>query len=317
MRIPVISLSTQSQQVRNTIELQPGHTYRGTVVGVNSDSIILRVGGMLIRSTGQLALELGQVLSLRAEQADESTLLLRVVPVEDTPPAQVTLDQALKQLNLQPTPQNMAAVKAMLAWLQPVLSDEVARLVAESRDFPTDKQTAYLYLRGWAKASELPEDKSTIRVITRFLLGLAEPQDIPSALRHINTATTPVNYPQVNVLWWQNATHHGEFYVFNDNDSLKANYVPFHTVALRIQTVHMGELWLRLGYSDSHLSLAFYSASNDALQRLHGTEALLSSVVSASGYELSSVSYRLEQPSSFLDVMPLATEPYRGVNLVV
>ncbi|MDP3487201.1 MAG: hypothetical protein Q8S19_04620 [Bacillota bacterium] len=317
MRIPVVSFTPQTQQVRNSIELQPGTIYRGTVVGINSDSIIIRIGGMLIRSTVQLALELGQVLDLRAEQADESTLLLRVVPVEDTPSTPVSLEQGLKQLHLQPTPQNMAAVKALLAWLQPIASDEVARLVAESKDLPPEKQSAYLNVRGWTKAAELPEDKTTIKVITRFLLGLAEPEEIPPALRHLNDASKPTNYPEVNILWWQNATQHGEFYVFNDNDSLQVDYAQFHTVALRIQTVHLGELWLRLGYTESHLSLAFYSPDDDVLQTLQSVEVSLKSVINACGYRLSGVSYRLEQPSSFLDVMPPVTEPYRGVNLVV
>lgn len=271
----------------------------------------------MIRSTGQLALELGQVLNLRAEQADDSTLLLRVLPVEDTPSTPVSLEHALKQLNIQPTPQNLAVVRALLAWLQPVVSDEVARLVAESKDLPLDKQSAYLNIRGWTKAAELPEDKAAIKVITRFLLGLSEPEDIPPALRHINDAATPINYPEVNILWWQNQTHHGEFYVFNENDSLQAEHPQFNTVALRIQTVHLGELWLRLGYSESHLSLVFYSPSDYALQQIQGAEELLNSVITASGYRLSGVLYRLEQPSSFLDVMPVLTELYRGVNLVV
>ena len=286
-------------------------------MGINADTIIIRIGGMLIRSTGQLALELGQVLNLRAEKADESTLLLRVLPVEDTPSTPVSLEQALKQLHLQPTPQNMAAVKALLAWLQPVVSDEVTQLVLESKDLPLDKQSAYLNIRGWTKAAELPEDKTTIKAITRFLLGLAEPEEIPPALRHINDATKPTNYPEVNILWWQNEAQHGEFYVFNDNDSLRADAAQFHTVALRIQTVHLGELWLRLGYTESHLSLTFYSPDDDVLQQLQSAEVSLKSVVTASGYGFSGVSYRLEQPNSFLDVLPPVTEPYRGVNLVV
>lgn len=317
MRIPVVSFSPQTQLVRNTVELQPGNIYRGTVVGLDSDSIMLRIGGMLIRSTGQMALELGQVLNLRAEQADDSTLLLRVIPVEDTPSAQVSLEQALKQLHLKPTQQNIAAVKALLAWLQPVANDDVARLVAESKDLPPDKQSAYLNIRGWTKAAELPEDKTTIKAITRFLLGLAQPEEIPPALRHINSATHPTNYPEVNILWWQNETQHGELYVFSEHDSLQADYAHFRTVALRIQTVHLGELWLRLGYSESHLSLTFYSSNDEALQLLQVSEPLFDSVVSASGYGLSGVRYKLEQPNSFLDVMPLVTEPYRGINLVV
>ena len=317
IRIPVVTFSPLGQQASNTVELQPGHVYRGTVAEVNPDSVLLRIGGMLVRGTGQLALELGQVLNLRAEQSDASTLLLRVIPVLESPSTQVSLEQAVRQVHVQPSPQNLAAVNALLAWLQPVDNNEVARFMAESKDLPADKQLAYLNLRGWTKAVELPEDRTTIRVVTRFLLGLAEPEDVPPALRHINEGSTPTNYPELSILWWQNRAQHGELYVFNHVGSHNAEQAQTQTLALRIQTVRLGELWLKVAYGTSELALTFYSPRQDALCLLQGVEALFGSVVSTTGFELGDVSYRLEQPNSFLDVMPLSTEPYRGINLVV
>jgi len=319
MRIPVVSLSPSSQTNTSvSVQLHPGNIYRGTVVDISQDSVILRIGGMLIRGTGQLALELGQVLNLRAEQADNSTLLLRVIPVEAAAQqSQAPLEQALNQLSIPASPLSTAAAKALLSWLQPIDGDEVSRMVQEAKSMPKEKQLAYLSLRGWTKAADIPEEKLTIKAVTRFLLGLAQPEEVAPALLHINKGTPPPNYPLVNILWWHNQGRHGELYIFDEAYQQSRDLDPWRTLALRIQTSTLGELWLRLNYSSDDLRITFLSSEEQTLELLKTAQPLIFSSVTSAGFSLSEVDFMLQHVNSFLEIVPPTSKDYRSVNILI
>ena len=320
MRIPVVPSILRTSLTQDTVELRHGQTYRATVVEANEGTVLLRLGGILIEAESEVTLSTGQVLVLRAEQMTDTALALRIVDRSGKPEAPVgqsPLGGVLAKIGMPDTPQNQAAVRVLLQWLQPVRAENVAELTAEARVFSANRQEAYLNVRGWATSTSLQEDRATIHVVTRFLLGSAEPEQVPLAVKHINQAEHALHYPEVSVLWWHSKTQHGEIYVFRDGGLSRGKQDIANTLAIRIQTERLGELWVRFAYLSPELELAFVSPFSETLGVMREKQSVLESLLSSPGLSLQRVYYRQGLPSSFLDIVPPREAEYQGLNLLV
>lgn len=299
-------------QGQGTVELQVGQTCRATVVALEGDSAILRLNGALIRAQGQ-ALTVGQLLYLRVEEASSLKIVLKILPTDSVSPAPANLEQVLVEMGVAPSTPNIASARALLAALQPVIPSDVTQLAGELKSLSPTEQASYLTVRSWSKSLGLPEDKASVRTVTRFLLGAAQAEEIPEALRLIN------DYPQVGILWWQRPPGHGEIYILRERQSENTYEPDHHDVAIRLQTQLLGELWVSFHYLRPHLQLSIYSPHPSVLEELQQQSTVLTTTLSMLGVSLSELRFEQSQPSSFLEALSLrtATQHYTGLNIKV
>jgi hypothetical protein len=319
VRIALSAFQPQVGASSNTLEIRLGQVYRATVVEVIENGAMLRMGGSLIEVNSDLPLQSGQVLFLKPELTADSLVILRMVN-QGAPAGQETplpqLEHALAKLGVPVTPRNLTIARALLTWSQPVNLESVETLGREVRSLPMDKLHGYLNVRGWIKSVGLTEERATINVVTRFLLGRPEPTDVPAATRHINESQQGTLYPEVGVLWWHNGTQHGEIYLFEEGKGTTAGQGMTNTLAVRIQTVNWGEIWVTFTCRGNELDLLFVCPLPETLSMLREKESVLASVVSSVGLSLQHTGYRQERPASFLDVVPpVGALEYKRVNV--
>lgn len=315
--IPVVRpVGAHQQQSQSQVTLQPGHTYRAVVVGQEASTVLLRIGGVLIRGESELSLPVGQVIHLEAQHSQEHTMVLRVVQNTASASQAPDLGQVLLQLGVSANPSTRMVATVLLNWLLPLNPEQVRKLVRELRNVPAEHQEAFVNVQGWARSTGLDEQGPVLRMVTRFLLGDAEAEEVPPAMRQINHSGQSPAYPEVQVLWWEQAPHHGEIYVLKEKRGA-TSHDNIH-LAVRISTVHYGEAWAGFSYGGRILSLSFHGEDEQLLTLIEEQKPLLVSAVENSGLTLAGITCYRRRALSFLDVFPLAqTSAYQGINFLV
>lgn len=316
MIIPAVKpVGALLQEGQSNIVLQPGHTYRAVVVGQEDRTVLLRIYGVLIRGESELSLPVGQVIYLQAESSQEHAMVLRLVQAHGGRAHTPDLSQALTQLGLTTNPVSTMVANTLLNWLLPLNPEQVRKLARELRDVPSEHREAFVTVKSWARAVGL-EDGPLLKVVTRLLLGEAEPEEVPPAIGQINRSGHLPAYPEVRALWWEHPPHHGEMYVLRDKRGAVSGETTH--LAVRIDTLHYGEVWVGFSYSGHRLHLCFHGEDEQFLARIEEKETLLTQAVAQSGLTLAGITCCQRRALSFLDVFPLASSPsYRGVSFLV
>ncbi|WP_227761828.1 hypothetical protein [Zhaonella formicivorans] len=234
--------------------------------------------------------------------------------------AKLNIKAAADSLGFAPTPENLKIVKALMAHNLPVTAKTVEELRQELRGVSPDKAEAYLQVRAWSKATNLPEDQQGRQIVADFLLGQTEPEEMARALKLINQAeSTQLGQPGLSCLWWQNGEQHGEIYLWAEGDKKNKFLLPNGIVALHFYTRNLGQLWVRLGRGRDGLYLAVDAENELGLKLFQTNWPDLDGTLRQLGYEINKVSYRLGEVNSFIqltlqetDILKYSSIDYRA-----
>lgn len=215
--------------------------------------------------------------------------------------------------------------RTMLSWMMPITPDALQKTLRETRGLPEERLIAYLHALGWGNsvglagdASRLEEgNESRLNLVARFLIGDSPAQEVPLALLYINETEQSPLYPAVRALWWEDGTHHGELFVLSDNQQHNAD-PPCTHVALRVHTLHYGELWLAFSHGNGQLDLSCYATDGALLKRIAACRPALAAAVEVAGTSLSGLRCHERAVLSVLDVFPPAElAAYQAVDIRV
>lgn len=309
---------------QTSLLVDPGKVYRATVLGQEATTVLLRMAGGLLRGSSELNFAPGQILHLQAEVSPQGSIVLRIVP-QPTAPATQDLGQALLNMELPANATTQMLVRTMLSWMMPITPAALQKTLHETRDLPEKKLVAYLHALGWGNsvgiAGDAPQleegNESRLNLVARFLIGDSPAQEVPLALLYINETEQSPLYPTVRALWWEDGARHGELFVLRDGRHPEAGPQQIH-VALRIHTLHYGELWLAFSHGNGQLDLSCYATDDLLLKRIADSRPAIAAAVEAAGATLSSLQCHERLALSVLDVFPPAQlAAYQAVDIRV
>ena len=250
--------------------------------------------------------------------------MLRIVP-QPTAPTTQDFGQALQNMGLPANATMQMLARTMLSWMMPITPDSLQKTLHDTRALPEDKLVAYLHALGWGNsvgrggsASRLEEgSESRLNLVARFLIGDALAQEVPIALLYINETEQSPLYPTVRALWWEDGARHGDLFVLRDGRHPEAGPQQIH-VALRVHTLHYGELWLAFSHGKGQLDVACHATDGALLKRIAASRPAIAAAVEAAGATLSSLQCHERLALSVLDVFPpTQLAAYQAVDIRV
>ncbi|MBT9177099.1 MAG: hypothetical protein DDT20_01428 [Firmicutes bacterium] len=317
MIIPAVRLAgATATQEQSNLQLEPGTIYRATVLRQESTTVLLRMAGVLLRGESELTFLPGQVIHLRPEPSLDQHIVLRMVTTPSIPQG-TDLGPALRQLGLSTNPRLQLIAKALFGWMVPLHPDAMRKILADTTTFSPEKLAAYLNALGWGNSVGIDYEGAIARLVASFLPGEAAAEEVPLALRQINDAAASPLYPDVKVVWWESEAHHGELYVMRDD---VAGQLPSEDiqVAVRVQTMHYGELWLAFSYRAGQIDLVCHANAPELLQHIEDGRATIAAAIKAGGATFGNLRCHAGLVLSVLDVFPPAPlAGYTAVDLKV
>ncbi|MBT9156322.1 MAG: hypothetical protein DDT37_01307 [Firmicutes bacterium] len=243
-------------------------------------------------------------------------IVLRMATTPSIPQG-ADLASALRQLGLSTSPRLQLIAKALLGWMVPLHPDAMRKILADTTTFSPEKLAAYLNALGWGNSVGIDYEGAVARLVASFLLGEAAGEEVPLALRQINDAAASPLYPDVKVVWWERGAHHGELYVMRDD---VARQLPSENiqVAVRVQTMHYGELWLAFSYRTGQIDLVCHANAPELLRHIEGGRATIAAAIEVGGATFGNLRCHTGLVLSVLDVFPPAPlAGYTAVDLKV
>jgi hypothetical protein len=310
----LVSISSKDVlQIHRDLNLRQGQVVRGTVLEANKDTIKLRIGTATIKAETRVPLKSNVDLNFLVESTKEGIIKLKILPDGKNIKPETIL---LSKLGIIPNNNLENILSQLVKFKLPVSGQLIGEFnnFINSHNLPLESTSLIAWLKSMGVKVETLEDVEELKKIIKLFKGLSSTEENGKFFNFLNKSENTV-LGGYNVFGWPLGDN--QLYLLTtgskDDEILSSNC----TLALKIISKHLGELWFKLNYTDNNLKV-FIFCSNDNSQEIIVKEVNnLQNTLKSTGYNIGEISVEVKEINNVFDFIPAEAGNIAGINYKV